>query len=89
MNDVFQLETKAILSISDKFERKTMGQVAIRAWKRFILFVSNEDMDDIIKIVESIQNSGLRKLKLKDGSTATTKYETKTKKVHIFVQWWR
>ena len=43
-------------------------------------------MDDIIKIVESIQNSGLRKLKLKDGSTATTKYESKTKKVHIFVQ---
>ena len=58
MNNVLQVETKAILSILYKFERKTIGQVAARAWERFILIVSNEDMDDIIKIVESLEKLG-------------------------------
>ena len=39
----------------DKSERKISWQVAVRAGKELILFISNEDMDNI-KIVESLEN---------------------------------
>ena len=39
-------------SAINKFERKTSGKGAVRAGKRFILFISNEDMNDIIKIIK-------------------------------------
>ena len=55
----------------NKFERKISEQGAVRAGKAFTLFVSNEDMDDIIKIVNSLEKSGL----LIDGSTDTVKNE--------------
>ena len=35
----------------NKFERKIIGKRAVRAGKGFTLFVSNEDMNDIIKII--------------------------------------
>ena len=38
------------------------------------LFISNEYLDDIIKIENSLENSGL----LIDGANETVKYETKT-----------
>ena len=72
-----KLATKATLFILDKFERK---QGAVRAGKGFTLFISNEDMDDIIKIVESLENSGL----LIDGATETVKHEIK-KQEHRFL----
>ena len=40
----------------------------------FSLFISNEYLDDIIKIENSLENSGL----LIDGANETVKYETKT-----------
>ena len=43
-----KLATKATSSVLDKLGRKISGQGAIRAGKGFI---SNEDKDDIIKIV--------------------------------------
>ena len=46
-----KLATKAILSVLDKFEIKING-VAARAGRAFNLFISCEDMDDIINIVE-------------------------------------
>ena len=55
----------------NKFERKISEQGAVRAGKAFTLFVSNEDMDDIIKIVNSLEKSGL----LIDGATDTIKNE--------------
>ena len=39
-------------SAINKFERKTSEKGAVRAGKRFILFISNEDMNDIIKIIK-------------------------------------
>ena len=60
-------------SILGKFERRISGQGAVRAGKRFTLFISNEDMDDIIKTVESLENSGL----LNDGTSKTVKHEIK------------
>ena len=58
-----KLATKATSYVLDKFEIKA------RARKGFTLFISNEDIDNIIKIVESKEKSGL----LTDGATVTVK----------------
>ena len=41
-----------------KFERKINGKGATRAGKGFTSFISNEDMNDIIKTIISIEDSG-------------------------------
>ena len=41
-------------STLDKFERKISGQGAVRAEKGFTLSILNGNMDDIIKIIESL-----------------------------------
>ena len=41
----------------DKFERKANGKVAESAGNRFTLFISNEDMNDFIKTIKSLENS--------------------------------
>ena len=56
-NVASKLATKATSAILDKFKRKITGKRMVRAGKWFTLFVSNKDMDDIIKIVESLENS--------------------------------
>ena len=48
-----------------KFERKISGKGAVREGKGFTLLMSNEDMDGIIKIIKSLENSGV----LIDGVT--------------------
>ena len=57
----------------NNFERKISGKACVRAGKRFTLFISNEDMNDIIKIIKSIGYSGV----LIDGVTETVKHEIK------------
>ena len=44
---------------TNKFEIKISGKGAARAGKRFILFILNEDMNDIIKIIKSLEDSDL------------------------------
>ena len=56
-----------------KFERRTSGKRAVRVGKRFPLFILNEDMDDIIKIVKSLEDSEV----LVDGFTEVVKDEMK------------
>ena len=68
-----ELSTKAASSILDKFEKKISGKGVVRAGKGFTLFISNKDMDDVIKTVESLEKSGL----LIDGATETVKHEIK------------
>ena len=68
-----KLATKATSFVLDKFERKISGTGAVTAGKVFTLFISNEDMDYIIKIVESLENSGL----LIDGTYGTIRHEIK------------
>ena len=46
------------------------------AGKRFTLFILNEDMHDIIKIIKSLKDLGV----LIDGVTETVKHEIKNKK---------
>ena len=57
----------------DKFERKTSRKRAVTAGKRFTLFTSNEDMNNIIKIIKSLEDSSV----LIDGVTETVKHKIK------------
>ena len=52
---------------------KYVEKEAVRAGKRFALFISNEDMNDIIKIIKSLKDSGV----LINGVTETVKHEIK------------
>ena len=49
----------------NKFERKISGKGSVRAGKGLTLFISNEDMNDIIKIIKSLED---------DGNTETVKH---------------
>ena len=75
------LAIKAASYVIYKFERKISEQGAVR--KGFTLFISNEDMDDVIKIVELLENPGL----LIDAATEIVKHEIKkkNKKVHFLM----
>ena len=41
------------------FERKIIGKKAVRAGKGYTLIASNEDMNDIIKIIKLLENSNV------------------------------
>ena len=56
---VINVASNAALNAINKFERKISGTGAVRVGKGFILFISNEDVDDITKIVKSLGNSGI------------------------------
>ena len=60
-------------NIINKFERKISGKGAVRTGKRSTLFMSDEDMNDIFKIIKSLEDSGV----LIDGVTKTVKHENK------------
>ena len=55
----------------NKFERKISGKGAFRAERGFTLFISNEDMNDITKIIKPLEDLGV----LIDGVTETVKDE--------------
>ena len=57
----------------NKFERKINGKGAVRAGKGFTLFILDKNMNDIIKIIKSLEDSSV----LIDGVTETVKHETK------------
>ena len=57
----------------NKFERKISEKRAVRAGKRFALFISNEGINDIIKIIKSLEDLNV----LIDGITETVKHEIK------------
>ena len=56
-------------------KRKISGKGAVWVGKGLILFISNEDMNDIIAIIKSVETSGV----LIDGVTETVKHEIKKK----------
>ena len=84
-----KVATPATSPVLDKLEKKISGQGAIatsragavRAGKGPALFISNEGMDDIIKIIESLGKSGL----LTDGATETVKHEIKNQEGAFFL----
>ena len=65
----------------DKIEWKISGKGAVRAGKEFTLFISNEDINDITKIIKSLEDSNV----LIDGITETVKHEIKNKKADFFL----
>ena len=72
------------MSVWVKIERKISGKGVARAGKGFTLFISNEDMDDFIKNVESLEKTGL----LIDGANETVKNQVKKKKVDFLGLRW-
>ena len=75
-----KLTNKATLSILGKVEKKICGKVFLRTRKGFTLFTSNEGLNDIVKIVKSLEKSGL----LINGPTETVKHEIKNHKGGFF-----
>ena len=66
---VSNLTSKAI----GKLERKISEKEVVRAEKGFTFFISNEDMNDFIKIIKSLENLGVSI----DGITETVKHTIK------------
>ena len=60
-------------NVINKFEREIRLKGAARAGKGFTLFILNEDMDDFIKIIKSLEDSEV----LIGVVTEPAKYETK------------
>ena len=57
----------------NKFARKISEKGALKAGKRFTLFISNEDVNDIIKIINSSEGSD----EWTDSITEKVKHEIK------------
>ena len=55
----------------NKFERKISVKGAVRAGTRFTLFISDKDMNDIIRIIKSLKDSNI----LIDDITETVSHE--------------
>ena len=56
----------------NKIERRISGKRVAKAGKELTPLISNEDMDDIIRIIKSLEDSSV----LFDGVTETVKHET-------------
>ena len=65
----------------NEFERKISGKGAAKAEKGFNLFISNEDMNYIIKIIKSLEDSDV----LINGITETGKLEIKNRTTNFFL----
>ena len=59
----------------NKFERNISRKRAVIARIGFTLFILNEDMNDIIKVIKSLEDSGV----LTDGVAETVEHEIKNK----------
>ena len=69
---VGNLALNAASNAINKIERRISGKRVARAGKEFTQLISNEDMDDIIRIIKSLEDSGI----LINGVTETVKHET-------------
>ena len=65
----------------NKFERKAGGKGVVRAGKGFILFILNEDVDNIISIAKSLEDSEA----LIDGVTESVEHEIKEQEDRFLV----
>ena len=67
-------------TIDGAIQRKMRGQGVARAGKGITLVISNDDMDDIISIIKSLENSGI----LIDGISETVKHKIKKQEYGFF-----
>ena len=75
-NSLPELANHLTSSAINKFRRKICGKGAVRARKGFTLFIPNEDVNDVIKIIKLLDNSSV----LIDGVIETVKHQIKNKK---------
>ena len=66
----------------NKFEREISGKGPVRTGKGFTLLILNEDMNDIIKILKSLEDLDA----LINGITGTVKSEIKKNKKTDFLE---
>ena len=78
---ISNLASNATLNVIDRFRRKISEKRPVIAEKGFTLFILNEDISDIIRIIKSLEDSSV----LIDGVTETVKDETKIKKADLLV----
>ena len=64
----------------NKFDKKISGKGVVRAGKEFILFISNEDMNHVIRIRKSLEDSGV----LIDGGSETIQHEIEKQEGDFF-----
>ena len=74
-NNLLGLVSNLTSSAINKFDRKISGKGAVRAGKGFTLYISNEDINDIIKIIKSLKNLVV----LINGVNETVKHEITSK----------
>ena len=67
-----QIASNAASNAINKVERRISGKRIVMAGIGFTLFISNEDMDDIIRTINSLEDSRV----LIDGMTEIVKHET-------------
>ena len=58
-DDLLGLVSNITSNEINKFKRKINGKGGVRTGKGFTLFISNEDMNDIIKIIKSLEDDGI------------------------------
>ena len=63
--------------VTDKLGRRISGKKTGRAGRAFNLFISNKNMDNFIKIIESLENSG----QLINNETETIKHKIKSQEL--------
>ena len=73
---ISNLASNATLNVIDRFRRKISEKRPVIAEKGFTLFILNEDINDIIRIIKSLEDSSV----LIDGVTETVKDEKKSRK---------
>ena len=56
---VSNIASNAASNALNKFKRRISGKEAVSAGNEFTLFILNEDMDDIIRIIKSPEDSGV------------------------------
>ena len=82
MLKVYEIHRKTVATesfISKFLLRCSSWNVTVKAEKRFTSFISNEDMNDVIKIIDSLENSGV----LIDGVAETLKHEIKNNETNF------
>ena len=79
-----KIATEATSYVIDKFERQISEKGVVRARKGLTLSISIEDMDDIVKIVESLQNLRV----WIDGATESVKHKIKKQEVDFLGPLW-
>ena len=70
-NNLPELVSNLVSNAINQFERKISGKAAVSARKRLTWFISNEDLNNIIKTIKLLEDLNV----LIDGITETVKHD--------------